>query len=238
MKEVIVLITVNPFELWTFVFTIIGVLAFIFVPYIRKVAEWFVTIIHEVGHGLFSLLTGGGISGISLHKDGSGATNTTHRVGLFTWFSRSIVLFAGYATPIYLGVFMLLMTANGNGQAMFYVLVGLGVLTLIFIRNLFGIIIMFLYFATLAAGLLLFQGVYIPIFVVFFGMLFVLRGIYDLGVAGYLVFFIGRNDPNFQRSDFHILADESFFHIPEQVWFVFYILLNAAAVFFAFMFIV
>jgi hypothetical protein len=231
-----VITSINPFELWTFVFTIIGVLAFIFVPYIRKVAEWFVTIIHEVGHGVFSLITGGGIRGISLHKDGSGATNTTHRVGLFTWLTRTVVLFAGYATPIYLGVFMLFMTANGNAQAMFYVLVGIGVLTLIFIRNFFGIVIMFLYFAALGAGILLQQGAFIPVFVVFFGMLFVLRGIYDLIIAGYLVFFIGRNDPNFQRSDFHILSDESFFRIPEQAWYIIYILLNAVAVFFVFLF--
>jgi hypothetical protein len=231
-----VIAAVNPFEVWTLVFTIIGVLAFVFVPYVRKVAEWFVTIIHEVGHGFFSLITGGGISGIALHKDGSGSTNTTHRVGLFTWFTRTIVLFAGYATPLYLGVFMLFMTVNGHAQAMFYVLIGIGILTLIFIRNFFGILIVFLYFASLGVGMLLYQGAYIPVFVVFFGILFVFRGILDLLTAGYLVFFVPRNDPLFQRSDFHILADESFFGIPEHVWYVVYIILNAVAVFFIFNF--
>lgn len=218
---------INPFDLWVLIPTVLSVVAFVAVPYVRKVAEWFVTIIHEAGHGVFSLLTGNGISGIKLHRDGSGSTTTTHYRNIFSKITRTIVLFSGYSAPIYLGVILAVLNLQSWGVAAFYVLIGVGLMTLIFLRNFFGIIILGLYFLILAGGMFFANGEYMPAVVNFFALLFLIGGMKDIILIAKPVFQSGRYNLN-TMSDFHILQEESMFNIPAQVWYIIFILWNVA----------
>lgn len=217
--------TFDPFNGWVLLLTFITVLIFMFVPYLKTVATWFVTIIHEAGHAIFSLLTGNGISAIRLHKDGSGSTDTLHVSGLFSRLFRIIVLFAGYTAPIYLGFGLIMLNLNDLAMVAFYILLVIGLLTLVFLRSWFGIIILAIYFLSLFAVMVVNNGATLPLFVNFLGFLFVALGLKDLiQVAGPV--FMKKKYSMSASSDFHILQEESLFHIPAQAWYVFYVIIN------------
>lgn len=198
---------------------ILGMVAVcIFVPYIRKVAEWFVTIVHELGHGIFALLLGGGIGAIKLHSDGSGSTSTLQRRGLFAKPISRIVLFAGYSFPIYLGASLILTAMSGNTVFGTVVLISMGILTFIFLRNWFGFLIIIIYGGTLALFYALPEILGEEYLILFMGFLFLLRGVYDVIAVSRMVFgdYLGDNE-----SDFDILASDSWF--PAQFWYIFFV---------------
>lgn len=217
--------TVNVFSTPIIFITIGAALLCAFTPYVRKIFVWFTTIMHEMGHAFFSLITGGGITGIKLHLNGSGVTHTTHTVGT-AWFTRKIVLFAGYATPIYLGISIIYFSYKGYSQVMFYILVGVAALTLIFIRNIAGLLITLLYIGALLAVSFIQQGAYEMVAVFFFGVILFVRGVWDLIMAGYMVFTMPAHGEDSPGTDFHILNSESALRIPAKAWYVSYILIN------------
>lgn len=201
--------------------------ACLFVPYIRKIAEWFVTIIHELGHGISALLLGGGIRGIKLHADGSGLTETSHNLNIFFRLVNRIVLLMGYAFPVYLGIALLIAAMGDLIDLGVWVLIGMGVLTLIFIRNLFGLLIVAIYFLTVFGVLIMHLHVDTVFLLLFMGMLFTVRGIYDIIMVAKMVF-LGTSEG---ASDFDLLAETSWF--PAQVWYVIFILLHSFVIFWA-----
>lgn len=95
-----------------------------------------VTLVHEGGHALATLLTGGGVQQITLEPDGSGLT-----LSLGGW--RPIILSAGYVGAAAVGALMLylLRTPLGGRAALYALAVVLGTLTLFFVRNLFGFVV-------------------------------------------------------------------------------------------------
>lgn len=205
---------------WSYLAVLGVVLVCVFVPYIRKVSEWFVTIIHEFGHALVALLLGGGINGIKLHADGSGVTVTKQAQGLFYKLFRRIILFAGYSFPLYIGIALMVTVVTKNINVGMGILLVMGLLTFIFLRNWFGLVIILIYFAVLFAFWqfhTVLDGKYL---VLFMGMLFVIRGIYDIVIVAKLVF---RRDV-IDESDFHLLANESW--LPRQVWYIIFVLLQ------------
>lgn len=213
----------EPLPLWVS----LGVaLACVFIPYVGKVSEWFSTIIHEVGHAVTSLITGGGIHSIKLRANGSGETNTLSSVGFFSWFRRIFVLFSGYSAPLYLGLFLLWAVKSGHTQIAFYVVLGTAILTLIFIRNFFGILIVLLYFGYLALNLFINNGALMSVGLVLLAFILIARGIVDLVEAARIVF-SGQGN-----SDFDFMAQSTFITIPAQVWYVVYVL--GVSVIFAF----
>ena len=212
---------INPFDLWTFWITSIIVIFCAFLPYVRRVSEWFTTLIHEIGHAIFSVITGGGIHSIKLRANGSGETHTLSSLDLFTWFRRVIVLFAGYLTPIFFGLLLIWGVKNGYAQTMFYVLLGTAIVTLLFIRNFFGILIVTIYLGFLFLGVFVLGGIYLPTIIYGFGLLLFIRGYYDLIMVGRMVF----KKRTGNESDFDFLADSTFISIPAPVWYVVYAIL-------------
>ena len=92
-----------------------------------------VTLVHEGGHAVATLLTGGGVQQITLEPDGSGLT-----LSLGGW--RPIILSAGYIGAAAVGALMLylLRTPLGGRAALYALAIVLGALTLFFVRNVFG----------------------------------------------------------------------------------------------------
>lgn len=193
---------------------------FTFTPYLRKITEWFIVIIHELGHGFMALLFGGGISGIRLNPDGSGSAGTTHRQTSLYKIGRTATLFAGYAFPIYFGAALLIATFLGHAEMGIIILISLGILTLFFLRNFFGFIIIFIYLAFLIILNFFIPAIDTEYIVTFMGFLFIIRGIYDLIQIAPIVF----NKQIQSESDFHILAQESSFIHSPAIWFILFTL--------------
>jgi hypothetical protein len=98
----------------------------------------FVTVIHELGHAFAGLMTGRLITGIKLHKDHSGTTHSVGRPGFGAVWSG----FWGYPTPAVVGAALVWASINGWSGAALSIGTIILVLTLLFIRNAFGILIM------------------------------------------------------------------------------------------------
>lgn len=95
-----------------------------------------VTLVHEGGHAVATLLTGGGVQQITLEPDGSGVT-----LSLGGW--RPVILSAGYIGAAATGALMLylLRTPLGGRAALYALAVVLALLTVFFVRNLFGFVV-------------------------------------------------------------------------------------------------
>lgn len=94
-----------------------------------------VTLIHEGGHALATLLTGGAVRRIELYANGSGVTFSAGG-----WLP--LIIPAGYLGAALLGALMLyLLKHSAAGRRSLYALgAGVLILTLLFVRNLFGLV--------------------------------------------------------------------------------------------------
>lgn len=95
-----------------------------------------VTIAHEGGHATAALLTGRRLRGIRLHSDTSGVTTSSGRT---TGFGFVLTAFSGYPAPALVGLGCAWLVGRGYATAALWVLVGLLLLTLNRVRNLFGV---------------------------------------------------------------------------------------------------
>jgi hypothetical protein len=96
-----------------------------------------VTIAHEGGHAVAAVLTGRGLGGIRLHADSSGLTTSTGRqrgIGLVLTF------LGGYPAPAALGLAAAVLAATDRAAVALWLVVVLLVLTLVHVRNAFGML--------------------------------------------------------------------------------------------------
>jgi len=96
-----------------------------------------ITIAHEGGHALVSLLSGRQLAGIRLHSDTSGETVTR---GRRTGPGAVLTAFAGYVTPPLLGVGAAWLLAAHHVTATLWLLLALLVATFVAIRNAYGVL--------------------------------------------------------------------------------------------------
>jgi hypothetical protein len=100
-----------------------------------RLAGKVITIAHEGGHELVSLLSGRKLEGIRLHADSSGVTYSRgrrHGPGLVATSA------AGYLAPPLLGAGAAVLLATGHETAMLWLALVLLAATLLAIRNAFG----------------------------------------------------------------------------------------------------
>ena len=99
------------------------------------VARNAITIAHEGGHALVSLLTGRKLEGIRLHSDTSGVTYSRgRRDGL----GITLTTFAGYVSPPVLGALAAWLLAAHHVTAELWLLLALLAATFLAIRNIYG----------------------------------------------------------------------------------------------------
>jgi hypothetical protein len=96
-----------------------------------------VTIAHEGGHALVAVLAGRGLGGIRLHADSSGLTTSTGHGG---GIGLVLTFLGGYPAPAALGLVGALLVATDRAPLALWVLVGLLVVTLLHVRNAFGVL--------------------------------------------------------------------------------------------------
>jgi len=94
-----------------------------------------VTIAHEGGHALVAVLAGRGLTGIRLHPDTSGLTVST---GARRGPGLVLTFLGGYPAPSVIGLVGTVLVARDLAPVLLWAVVGALVLTLVWIRNLFG----------------------------------------------------------------------------------------------------
>jgi hypothetical protein len=102
-----------------------------------RFARSWITIAHEGGHALLSVLSGRRLDGIRLRSDTSGVTYSRGRRS-----GPAVVLIsvAGYVTPSLLGAGAAWLLATHHVTAMLWLLVALLAATLLAIRNAYGVL--------------------------------------------------------------------------------------------------
>jgi hypothetical protein len=102
-----------------------------------RLARNCITIAHEGGHALVSVLSGRRLAGIRLHSDTSGVT---YSQGKRTGPAVVLTSVAGYVTPSLLGAGAAWLLAAHHVTAMLWLLVALLAATLLAIRNAYGVL--------------------------------------------------------------------------------------------------
>jgi hypothetical protein len=96
----------------------------------------FTTLVHELGHAFAALLTGRRVTSIQIHRNHAGSAQSLGRGGVGPVISG----FFGYPTPAIVGATLLGCVFNGYTAAAMAVGTVIIVGTLLFIRNLFGLL--------------------------------------------------------------------------------------------------
>ncbi|MGI8313980.1 M50 family metallopeptidase [Halobacillus mangrovi] len=94
------------------------------------------TMIHESGHSLMALLTGGEVRRISLLPNTSGTTMTGHS----SWISHVLTSMAGYVFASFFSFLFFYLIVKGQYKWMIYILLAFLAINLIFwVRNVYGL---------------------------------------------------------------------------------------------------
>lgn len=167
-----------------------------------------VTFLHELGHALGAVLTGGSVRSLVVNPDGSGVTETMG--GMF-----SIILMGGYLGSAILGNLLFYIGARGQKAATVttYILIGMMLVSALFwFNSLFstGFLLAFAFFLYLVVSRTEFNGEVL----MFLGLASIIRIIQDFNIG--------------PSSDLEKYAEQMVF-IPKDVWM--YIWLIVAVVF-------
>ncbi len=121
------------------VIVVSGVVALLIVLNARtwRLARNVITIAHEGGHALVSVLSGRRLDGIRLHSDTSGVTYSR---GMRTGPAVVLTSAAGYFTPSLLGAGAAWLLAAHHVIAMLWLLLALLAATFLAIRNAYGVV--------------------------------------------------------------------------------------------------
>lgn len=205
----------NNYNLITLGFIILGVILTV-IPLTGKGLNHIVTLIHELGHALSSIILRGEIKSIRIEPDGSGSTISGHALTVGYKFNRILVLLSGYSFPLFLGV-ALLAIAFINPIINFWILGILALMSLLFIRNLFGLFIVLIFVASTLT--LFIPELPLPFVPAFLGSLIFVGGWKDLILISKAVWIKKAQD-----SDFNLLEGET--GVNAKFWVVFFYIYN------------
>lgn len=137
-----------------------------------------VTLAHEYGHAVVGLLTNANVRKIKIRWDSSGETATVRRSTLLP-IGSTLTTLAGYPAPVIFGALLVSSIDEAWAHTLMWVLTGLGLFFLLFIRNLFGLLMALLWIA-LFGYLAILQSPYVVEICLWVGLLFLAGGIRDL----------------------------------------------------------
>ena len=115
----------------------LSILILLFVPYIGDFLRTFNTLIHESGHAIMALITGGDVVKIELYSNTEGVTQNLISGKL----SSILVSLSGYLSTTLGAIIMFYLIKKEKYRILFYSITLLSIINLIFwIRNLYGFI--------------------------------------------------------------------------------------------------
>jgi len=160
---------------WLFYVCILAASVLSIIPIAGKFLNVLNTMVHESGHAIMALMSGGGVMNIKLSADASGAAQTKSKY----WIGKVLTSLAGYPTSSITAWFFFWLIQQHKTNYVFYVIVSLVLINLIlWVRNTFGMIWLVAmgilniavymygntnlhyYFSTFFAGIVLFQSIY------------------------------------------------------------------------------
>lgn len=169
----------------------------------------FVTVIHELGHAFAGLLTGQRLTGIRINSDQSGSTHSLGRGGWRVVWTG----FWGYPTPALVGAILIWCALNGWHPAALSVSVVVIALTLLFIRNWYGVLVILGCIAISGALLLYADRILLGYITLMLGVALVVGAVRDwLNVASVHV----RRRRELASSDAYILYRRT--KVPAGLW--------------------
>lgn len=212
-----------PIEISTLVLvTVIVVAAVLSIPRATwQVFGLFTTLVHELGHALAGVLTGRVVHGIRIRRNHSGDALSSGR-GVASSVISGVF---GYPAPAIVGAAQLWSVFNGYTAIALFVGGVILVLTILVIRNLFGIIVV-LASAAASAALWLFASPEVQSYA-----LLVLGSALLVGSVRGLATVIGvhtRRRDQLQTSDAYLLYRRT--GVPSPVWLLLFAALIAASV--------
>ncbi|WP_213816313.1 M50 family metallopeptidase [Glaciihabitans sp. dw_435] len=185
----------------------------------------YITLVHELGHAFAALLTGRVLAGIRVHRNQSGTTHSSGRGGFSGVFSG----FFGYPAPAMVGAALVWSVFQGYTAAALAVGGVILVLTLVFIRNLFGVLVVLV-----SAAVSVLLWVYAPPEVQGYALLVLGTALIVGAVRAYLnvvsVHVSRRGE--LRSSDAYLLYQRS--HIPSPIWLLLFAAVIALSIFVAF----
>ncbi|MDL4843158.1 M50 family metallopeptidase [Aquibacillus rhizosphaerae] len=105
-------------------------------PIIGKYFSIVNTLIHEMGHSLMAIITGGKVQSISLFSNTEGATLTSYQF----WIGGFLTSASGYVFSSFIAFLFMILIYKGKSKYVLTVLLGVLVVSLLFwIRNPFGL---------------------------------------------------------------------------------------------------
>ena len=181
----------------------------------------FTTLVHELGHALAAILTGRVVHGIRIRRNHSGDALSSGRGG----FGPVVSGVMGYPAPAIVGALQLWSVFNGYTAIALFVGGVILVLTLLVIRNLFGVLVVLASIAV-SAGLWFFASAEVQ------GYALLVLGIALLvGSVRGLLTVIGvhtRRRDQLSTSDAYLLYRRT--GVPSPVWLALFAILIAASV--------
>ena len=123
-------------------------LALVGTPGLWPISRHVVTLAHEAGHAVVAVLVGRRLSGIRLHSDTSGLTLSRGRP---RGPGMVLTLMAGHTGPAVLGLGAAALLAHGRAVGVLWALLALLAAMLLGIRNLFGLWVLAVFGAGVAA---------------------------------------------------------------------------------------
>lgn len=129
----------------TFIIFVVLSILFTKLPVIGKYFSIVNTLIHETGHALMAIATGGKVAKIELFANTEGTAWTSSR----SWIGRVLTSLAGYVFSSFIAFLFLYFLSIGKYDYILYILITILLLGLIFwVRNLYG----FFWITTFCAG--------------------------------------------------------------------------------------
>ena len=122
---------------WVIALSVAVALVTVGSPRLWRVTRIAITIAHESGHAAASVLSGRRLEGIRLHADTSGETVSR---GRRTGPGVVVTALAGYLTPPLLGAGAAALLATGRATLLLAVLLLLLAVTLVLVRNWYGVL--------------------------------------------------------------------------------------------------
>lgn len=145
----------------------------IFLPNVWSRTRFIVTYVHEFGHGIVSILTGGGMQGIKIHDDTSGVTETYRKKGFIGWISGILTTYFGYPFPGILGGILIITVNLGYTSLSFFVITFIAIILILFMRSFIGLFIG-VFVAVFSAGMFYYAPIQI-------------QSIILVGISGFLI---------------------------------------------------
>lgn len=151
------------------------------VPKLNYVAKSLGTIVHELGHAFVVMPFGGRLQGIKLQANTEGEAIVSIPRYPFPFYQilRIINLFAGYGAPIYLSLGLFAGFIFNKPTVLMVILGVMSLVILLFIRNLFGLLIA-LSFVAINAVFILLLPQFLTLYALGLSFILLIRGCTDI----------------------------------------------------------